>query len=49
MIQCEPSYRPIFVTDGREVTFFVRSGNSSHPLDVRATSEYVRAHWPPNS
>lgn len=46
MIRCEASPRSVFLTEGKTVSFFIRSGNSSQPLDVRATSDYIRTRWP---
>ena len=38
---------PAFVKDENKVThFYVRFGNSSKPLDIEATSQYTRTHWP---
>jgi CheY-like chemotaxis protein len=38
---------PAFVKDQNKVThFYIRFGNSSKPLDIEATYQYIRTHWP---
>lgn len=46
IVRCEPASKEVFFTDGKEVIFFVRSGNSSQPLNPRAALEYIKSHWP---
>ena len=45
IVQCQGAPKEVFFTDGKEVTFYVRSGNSSQPLNPRAALEYIKAHW----
>lgn len=46
IVQCQGAGKEVFFTDGRDVTFYVRSGNSTQPLNPRAALEYIKAHWP---
>lgn len=42
-----PRYRaPVFFHDGDRQEFYVRDGNQTRPLDVRACHQYIRVHWP---
>lgn len=43
---CERYPQPVFVTDGAEVEFYVRDGNSSKALNVLETNKYIERHWP---
>ncbi|MFN8188057.1 MAG: hypothetical protein U0R69_13390 [Gaiellales bacterium] len=42
---CEPYHKPVFLEDGGETEFYVRAGNSSQPLNIKAANEYIRARW----
>lgn len=42
---CEPYHKPVFLEDGGETEFYVRAGNTSQPLNIKAANEYIRAHW----
>lgn len=38
---------PVFIkSKGKEDEFYVRMGNSSHPLNVREATIYIKEHWP---
>lgn len=37
--------RPVWVRSGNDKTLFVRSGNSTQPLDSEQAHEYVTSHW----
>ncbi|HLP90237.1 MAG TPA: HEAT repeat domain-containing protein [Nostocaceae cyanobacterium] len=41
----EPSPRPIYISEGQEVHFFIRAGNSNRSLDVKAANEYIKQRW----
>ncbi|HET60058.1 MAG TPA: response regulator [Chloroflexi bacterium] len=45
MISVEPSPEPVFLAMGNSYEFFVRVGNATHRLDVRAAMDYRRMHW----
>lgn len=45
VVSCEPYHRPVFLEDGGQREFYVRSGNSSVPLDVKEANEYIGKHW----
>ena len=42
---CERYPEPVFVTDGADVKFFIRDGNSSRHLNVLETNKYIGNHW----
>lgn len=46
-IACPSHHSPVFLQDGDRQEFYVRDGNQTRPLDVRASHEYIRDHWPP--
>ena len=37
--------KEVYLTLEGEPSFYVRSGNSSRPLDVKQTNAYIRSHW----
>ncbi|MFQ6119214.1 MAG: helix-turn-helix domain-containing protein [Methanosarcinales archaeon] len=41
----EPSPRPVFLKDKFGKEFYIRAGNTSRPLDVEETHEYIGMHW----
>jgi hypothetical protein len=43
---CPASGQPVFIEDGNEAEFWVRVGNSSRPLNVLETSQYIQQRWP---
>jgi hypothetical protein len=43
---CQPYPEPVYVTDGSDVDFFVRDGNSSKPLNVLESNRYIAKRWP---
>lgn len=45
IVSCEPYHKPVFLEDGGETEFYVRAGNTSQPLNIKAANEYIRAHW----
>jgi hypothetical protein len=42
---CQPYSQPVYVTDGADVEFYVRDGNSSRPLNVLEATKYITDHW----
>jgi hypothetical protein len=45
-VSCPRYHSPVFFHDGDRQEFYVRDGNQTRPLDVRACHQYIRAHWP---
>lgn len=45
LVQIEASPRPVFLKDKIGKEFYVRAGNTTRPLDVEATHEYIGMHW----
>jgi len=45
VVNVEASKKPVFMTDKAQKEFYVRDGNLTRPLDVRATYEYITLHW----
>lgn len=41
LIDIEASKTPAYVTDGKNTTFFVRTGNATHPLSVKEAVKYL--------
>ena len=37
--------KEVYLTLDDEPYFYIRSGNSSRPLDVKQASAYIRHHW----
>jgi hypothetical protein len=37
--------KEVFLTVDGEPSFYIRSGNSSRPLNVKEATEYIRQHW----
>jgi Putative DNA-binding domain len=44
-LDCEHHMAPVFFRDSDRQQFFVRDGNVSRPLDLRAAHEYIKNHW----
>lgn len=42
VIEVEVSSEPIYVNNGADTTFFVRTGNSTYPLSVKETVDYLK-------
>ncbi len=45
VVSIEQSPTPVFLAQGEEHTFWVRTGNSTRSLDVKAATNYIQAHW----
>lgn len=43
---CEAHSQPVYLTDGSDVDFFVRDGNSSRPLNVLESNKFIADRWP---
>ena len=46
VVDVPASPRPVYLRDGDRFEFYVRDGNSTRGLDVRAAQTYVEDHWP---
>ncbi len=42
VIHIEPSNKPVYVNDGENTTFYVRTGNATYPLTVKETVDYLK-------
>ena len=42
VIDIEPSKDPVYVNDGADTTFYVRTGNATYPLTVKETVDYLK-------
>jgi hypothetical protein len=45
-VECSEWHQPVFFQDGEKLEFYVRDGNLTRPLDVRASYEYIAYRWP---
>lgn len=45
VIKVDPSPKPVFVKGPNGSEFFVRVGNTTRPLDLEASHDYIRMHW----
>ncbi|GAA4816877.1 hypothetical protein GCM10011365_24340 [Marinicella pacifica] len=43
VIDIEPSKEPVYVNDGTNTTFYVRTGNATYPLTVKETVNYLKS------
>lgn len=41
-----PSPRPVYLSQGRETEFYVRTGTSTRQLNVQEAIEYIQSRWP---
>lgn len=44
-VEVEATPKPVFLKDGRAKTFYLRSGNSTKPLDVEEAHAYIRMRF----
>lgn len=44
-IDADRSPKAVFLHDGQNVEFYIRTGNTTRPLDAEAQYEYVGMHW----
>lgn len=42
----EQSPRPVYFESGKDLRFFVRTGNASRELNVREATNHISSHWP---
>jgi hypothetical protein len=45
IIRVEPSPKPVFLADKDSKEFYIRAGNTTRPLDVQASHDYISMHW----
>ena len=41
LVKCDAHRAPVYFSEGKDETFFVRSGNTTQTLGVRATADYI--------
>ncbi|MFB6273421.1 MAG: DUF262 domain-containing protein [Salinibacter sp.] len=44
-IEVDRSPQPIFIHDGDQTEFYVRTGNTTRPLDTQSAHDYISMHW----
>jgi len=44
-VEVERSPKAVFLKDNQNSEFYVRAGNTTHPLDAQAQFEYIGMHW----
>jgi magnesium-transporting ATPase (P-type) len=47
LVSVAPATQPVYTTEGANVAFHLRTGNSTRPLNVRETMDYASTRWPP--
>jgi hypothetical protein len=45
VVHVERSPKPVYLTDQGSVEFYVRAGNTTRPLDMQASHDYINMHW----
>jgi len=45
LVMVEPSPKPVYLADKGGKEFYIRAGNTTRPLDVQATHDYISMHW----
>jgi len=45
IVKAERCPQPVYLTDGDKVEFYIRAGNTTQPLDIQATQNYIGMHW----
>jgi hypothetical protein len=45
VVKVDPSPKPVFAKGTNGTEFFVRVGNTTRPLDLEASHDYIRMHW----
>ena len=45
IVKVESSPKPVYLTDKGGKEFYIRAGNTTRPLDVQATHDYISMHW----
>jgi len=47
VIRVKPSPHPVYLKcEDKKEEFYIRSGNSSQPLDISDATQYIKEHWP---
>ena len=46
VVSVDKSKRPVYADLQGKSEFYIRTGNTSQPLDVREATTYIRDHWP---
>lgn len=47
VIRVKPSSHPVYLKyEDKKEEFYIRSGNSSQPLDISEATQYIKEHWP---
>lgn len=44
-IEADRSPKAVFLTDNQDSEFYIRTGNTTRPLDAQAQFEYIGMHW----
>ncbi|PSB46520.1 ATP-binding protein [Cyanosarcina cf. burmensis CCALA 770] len=44
-ITVSPSLRPVYIKDGQDEHFYIRTGNSNRPLNIREANQYIKNRW----
>ncbi len=42
LVDVEPSSEPVYVKDGKNTVFYIRTGNATYPLTVKETVDYLK-------
>jgi len=45
VVKVDQSPNPVYIKSKQEEEFYIRLGNSSHPLNVREANAYIKKHW----
>ncbi len=45
VIRCQASSKPVYLKDGSDAEFHIRSGNSTRLLDLIDVTTYIQTHW----
>lgn len=45
LVRVEPSPKPVYLSEKGAKGFYIRAGNTTRPLDVQATHDYINMHW----
>lgn len=45
IIAMDPSPKPVYLNSGGQSEFYLRTGNSTRSLDVKAAIHYIQTHW----
>lgn len=44
-VRVEPSFRPVYIEQNGDFKFYVRLGNSTQPMNVKESAEYITHRW----